>query len=143
MKTNELRIGNWVCWSDEEEIYPVMITGVVGEDTVWVEFQMEDGDTDGTDCGSESIRGIPFDNEWRKKFGFTEAEFGDTYGGYLSPKLQDESHIRIFKREDGFEHITSRPFGRTVKLPFVHTIQNFIYALTGEELTIKENATEA
>lgn len=69
---------------------------------------------------------IPLTEEWLLKFGF-EKNTGDYFLGCFSMRIVGKEMI-WFVCNDG-------DFSQQVK--YVHQLQNLVYALTGEELTIK------
>lgn len=123
MKTNELRIGNWVTLHGDE--CRVMMIG--GDLTTYhYEVVFNDGTLVETRSVSEddSIQPIPLTEEWLEKFGFRDAgRFGFSKGRVL-----------IYKRADKFG------FGKSslqCNFEYVHQLQNLYFALTGDELEIK------
>lgn len=68
---------------------------------------------------------IPLTEEWLLRFGLAKQN-GYPYK-YLNGFLKIRNGIFFFKYHD-----------LEVELPFVHNFQNLNFALTGEELTIKE-----
>ena len=122
MKTNELRIGNWVFDSDQLEKF------TIESDTL---FEESDGD-----CMDKHIKPIPLTEEWLDEFGFEYddifeyVDFDATY----SKELLDGEFLNI--RIPSFT--TLDIYG--VELKYVHQLQNFYFALTGKEL--KQNVTE-
>lgn len=108
-KANELRLGNWVLWETEY----ALINGIYA---VEVFFK----------CGDSSlinnISGIPLTPEILEKAGFIKC----SCGGYKTPEL----HLYIDK--DGFMFDKKYRIG----IKYLHQLQNLIFALTGEELTV-------
>ena len=123
MKASELRLGNYVSYAETGTQFRVAEIALGGlevhsdEEMNWIEI--------------EEFEGIPLTEEWLLKFGAVNADEIDKFGGFLLPP-----GIRILKDENGFYHLTCQPFGREIRLPFVHKLQNFIYEYTGTELTI-------
>lgn len=121
MKATELRIGNCV-----NECYQVVeidnlgcgICSPMDDLASYIDFEYKD------------IKPIPITEDWLLKFGFTEGKYGYSLSlehQTLWVKLDGETAIA-----DGFELI------RLTKCKHVHQLQNLYHALTGEELTIKE-----
>jgi len=126
MKTNDLRIGNYIYGNyygneDEEKTEKCKVLGIdsVGfsEYPIWVEGLEETGIE--TYMGFEPI---PLTEEWLLKFGF-----GTIIGKYYSI----DCHFSISKgNKCWLFHI-----GNYVKsFKHVHQLQNLYHALTGEEL---------
>lgn len=112
MTANELRIGNLVKYSDG---------GGHTELSALAIHYFERGNIE--------VEPMPLTEEWLIRLGFTRDDETD-YRWYLLDKSiaydADDNCIRI---------VDSWAFGKRY---FVHEIQNLIFALTGEELTIKE-----
>ncbi len=75
---------------------------------------------------------IPLSQKWLEKFGFEYSEFEDLYqkGGYdVDTKDNVYCHFYINEYGDWYKDIEH-----------VHQLQNLYFALTGEELTIKDTA---
>ncbi len=117
MKANELRIGNWLQRLDDSF------------------FQVDANDFKIIGEIPEKLRPLPIKltEEWLLKFGFKKREDGDF-------DLFDFSEVDI---------VITNPNNSNVWkcdgicfsvgcLEYVHQLQNLYFALTGEELTIKE-----
>lgn len=115
MKANELRIGNLVYYVDGDGyFYQLNITVI------------EDGITN-------DFEPIPLTEEWLFRFGFYETS---RYGKYLEFNINQEQVLRfpICKHsEKDFWYVLRG----SVKIQYVHQLQNLYFALTGEELEIK------
>jgi hypothetical protein len=136
MDSKELRIGNLVCWADEVEDIPVVITGVFGEDDIWVEMTFDNGEKDGTDTNLKSVRPIQLSEEWLLCGGLKKEI------GYIDPSV-----VR-FKFHNGLLDLTDGKLSWAVnsaeslgdnyvelcEMEYVHQFQNFAYSLTGKEL---------
>ena len=120
MKANELRLGNWViCYdpSSGKEVFNQI--DILDLRLLCGELQSK-----------IKIKPIPLTEEWLLKFGF-EAEYENVYGN-TQEFLQIEFTVKGYvKLADGYYH-DSTP------MLYVHQLQNLYFALTGEELTIKE-----
>lgn len=123
MTANELRIGNWVRdkYGDLYEVSKVTRGGNVkifsaGEHRL---------------TGLTKIKPIPITEEWLVKFGF------DVFGNYEHTEAVKSSKDKI-----DFVLVKSQgsdwDFDDRVVIACVHQLQNLFFALTGEELTIKE-----
>ena len=134
---NELRIGNLVKWEDESNEI-VQITGIYldkemdNKDYYAISFIDPYGITenDGTAFLDEFI-GIPITKEWLLHFEFKlSTNKGCTY---YYPK-NDEYEIFIVG-ENSLFNVNDSPL---INIKYVHQLQNIIFALTGEELKLKE-----
>lgn len=145
IKANELRIGNYVSVNNEK--YYNEITGKILQVSGIKERVSEhfpDSDyvvsmTIGLESFSqfeEFLTPIPLTDEWLVKFGF-EDDAGYEENGNI-PKVLSTEHGQILIYPDGVYlsdyFIIVKAF---VKIEFLHHLQNFVYYLTGEELTIK------
>lgn len=112
MKANELRIGNWV---KKENGYIIEVDISHISDQYLHQMNRHSG-----------YKPIPLTEEWLVKFGFDTDKItwwlnGVTLGDY----------------KDGFWFIHGSLSNRTIQIKHVHQLQNFYFALTNEELTIK------
>lgn len=111
MEATELRIGNWV--------------NDVADGGVLTEIQ------DGDDIDfAKDYEPIPLTEEWLVKFGFEKSS------GYW---LNDCHFIYLESDEDGFT--LANPDACSVMgitMNHLHQLQNLYYALTGEELEVKQ-----
>lgn len=129
MKANELRIGNLVLFplnSNDPEMqeYEGIIHSISFDSDTG--FGMVNGDTD-----INELKPIPLTEDRLFRFGF---ETGMLNTWFIIPK-DTYAIISLEKKGDGF-YITNLP----IKLIAVHQLQNLYFALTGEELNIKDNA---
>ncbi len=119
MKSNELRIGNWLGYNN----LPVFQMTSYELDNFYETENLEYDDRD------KYYKPIPLTEEWLLKFGF-KLNFN---------LIHEKKDIRI-ERIDGFFyytwHYNRRCYGQ-IKLKHVHQLQNLYFALTGEELKIK------
>lgn len=141
MKATELRIGNWY--------YAMTISGN------WIESQVRDGKQldilDG--CSIDEAKPIPLTEEWLIRFGFECKDF--SFRKYCTIELpKDENGYQMhlvfwfepdgefescwlasdeYESEDGYEAERAWDYSH---IKHVHTLQNLIHAITGEELTI-------
>lgn len=123
MKARELRLGNLIQDRNgiEEVNYLQNISG----------YNINDSYGSG---GGHS--GIPLTEEWLIKFDLKEGAYSDRRNPrYDIPGRGYEIHLR----EDA-EHGVYFEGNCMTYIKFVHQLQNLVYALTGEELTIKEPA---
>jgi hypothetical protein len=132
MKPNELRIGNIIMgtytdYDDNNELYDVckvVTLDSVGaaEYPIWVEGK---ANVEQYDCFDP----IPLNEEWLLKFGFIKIEKHHVfYISTINPmfKFCPDIHSAAWDNQ----------MLRRVKIQYVHQLQNFFFALTGEELTV-------
>jgi hypothetical protein len=126
LKASELRIGNWVHSPHSKytwQVYPDDFR------EIWDH--------------PENYEPIPLSEEWLVKFGF-EKHFEDEYW-YDIPWKEEGPYgkVNVFL-EGGFCYVHSglaadgEDYGFKVICKYVHTLQNLIHGLTGEELTINQ-----
>jgi hypothetical protein len=117
MEASELKIGNLIykCYPEGNEVVEVKN---ISENFV-------------NSLGISSIKPIPLTEEWLLKFGFEKNENGLF-------KLFNESEVPILLNED-LNGWTCDGINFSVNgTQYIHQLQNLYFALTGEELTIKE-----
>jgi len=116
MKATELRVNNLI--KIEDEIYRVQsiyITGELGVMRFGVFYYRT----------IDHSKPIPLTEEWLIKFGFVYAE------GYY---VLGDINFSMDRNKKWYLSIDGRWYGD--KIEYVHQLQNLIFALTGEELTI-------
>lgn len=126
IKLSEIRLGNIVCCnsgyprsSNKPEPVTALQISVIGH--------MPKGECQNYDY-------VPLDEEWLRRMGFQNS------GMYWF-----EGHIRVW--EWGLLRITyhtepleDKEWQKGIQMTYVHQLQNYYFALTGEELTIKPHA---
>lgn len=122
MKASELRIGNYLQTID-------------GFTFQWESENFDDnlrfkGDVE---IVEDSIIPIPLIEEWLLRFGFEKNDF---YEEELSYNFNDV--IPYSSYYPNIKLIVNADWESGIKLEFVHQLQNLYFALTGEELKIKE-----
>ena len=120
MKTNELRLGNWV---HDGSRFPMQVVGIFDND-VYLDFEGNEGDV--WECGLEGAKPFEIDQEWLNKFGFNKGKFNYKwqFGNFIyDQKLKLWTWFGVQLHDYLIE--------------FVHQLQNLYFALTGQELTIK------
>lgn len=123
MKATELRIGNLIQFRDGsiETVSELLNTGLI----------QKINDMYDTDYSQ-----IPLTEEWLVKFGF--AYKGDKYESmslcFIRNGASKKDWFNVYSHIDG-DFYSKYPI---TTVTFVHQLQNLYYALTGEELTIKE-----
>lgn len=112
MKASELRIGNYYNHNGEiKKVTPNIILELFENERVWIEP-------------------IPITEEWLLNFGFSEK-----LGNWELPNFR--FHINKPMNFDGFIFCEGYSV-ITDKIQFIHQLQNLYFALTGEELILKQ-----
>jgi hypothetical protein len=139
MKANELRIGNLVNINEETRIDNTNELPLINP-----LFKIERIDEDGEiiiyseinnlhiHCDLESIQPITLIEEWLLKFGFELSPNGKYHilaGKILIDYDVNNKWVDLVKRVN---------FNTFIHIEYVHQIQNLYFALTGEELTLKQ-----
>ena len=137
MKTNELKIGNFV----EIDQYP--------DDRIII--QIEDG-IDIDQCGKLNASPIPLTEEWLLKFGFyldKNQWYNIKYFTDCNESTEEmcitinlaSNRCAVFDaiEETDIVNILSYPIMTAKRIYYVHQLQNLYFALTGEELTYEGN----
>jgi hypothetical protein len=75
--------------------------------------------------------GIELNAQWLTDFGF---KFIDSHYGFLSPKDENENSIRL--RIEHGKYLFSMNNFWSVRIEYVHQLQNLYYTLTGVELQL-------
>lgn len=146
IKANELRIGNLVLGN-----------GIGKVSTIAQEFKLEpfyieveDSEEMFTQYYEQEIAGITLTKEWLLKFGLKSFDSG-YMRSYYSGDTGDEIYGRGFcvsidDENNCYWCLTTVEYGDSdwrsiLELKYVHQLQNLYFALTGEELTIKETVS--
>ncbi len=124
MKANELRIGNLI-----EKYLPPSISEWIETETTSIDINYNSRNE------KHGYRPIPLNEEWLLKFGFKKYS-----NGWFELKEFYNSHFQEFNVHlkgktsvvDGGEEIC------LITIKHVHQLQNLYFALTSEELEIKE-----
>jgi hypothetical protein len=130
MEAKELRIGNYVNYVNQK--VNVLQISVEGRNKWDVELGYFE-DSIGFERLFNEIQPIPLTEEWLLKFGATKTPYEDDSNDYYCVIRHD--NFNVF-HEEGFAYLDICEV--IIKLEYVHKLQNIWYALTGEELTIKE-----
>jgi len=120
IKAEELRIGN--LFLAGKTIHP--------ERVFKIDFEMRDGHLINGQIPEEHCHGIELTEEWLLKFGleYVDEAAGYVLGHHLIPETAYKDYeVHLFCEENC-----------AVKIKHVHQLQNLFYALTGEELTLKQ-----
>jgi len=129
MDAKDLRIGNLITHKSEV----IKVTGI-GEYGI----QSKEGDRIlNSRYSTPDLEPIPLTEEWLVKMGFDK--YRNCFLTYKKVYEKDYIHIRIF-RSGAISFIIKNREGNDEykQLKSVHQLQNLYFALTGEELTIKE-----
>jgi len=120
MKSNELRIGNYI----------------LHEPTIddWEEIIVTLPSLLQVDISSESYCGIPLTEEWLLRFGFEKLT--EKGSGFKSTSYTYTGKVALIVHFDGVR--LSVNFWQGNEKKYVHQLQNLYFALTGEELELKE-----
>lgn len=119
MKAKELRIGNIALIENKE----VEVDGKLI-------FQLEKANFVG--CDTSDFKPMPLTEEWLLKFGFKSY---DTPFGKLF-EFQSGRYTWIIDNK-GNLHLDYSEYENIANVQYVHQLQNLYFALTGEELTLK------
>jgi len=138
MKAKELRIGNFI-YADGlhggviKTVEGIDVKGTLREENRVILFKDHPVGEFIQHC-----KGIPLTEEWLLKFGFKKVL--DEYKNELWEYQYDNgSQIRLWNyNNEGyfFELHDSHP-----AIKYIHSLQNFIFALTGKELELKKEET--
>lgn len=126
MSPSEIRIGNWLEHDDNWSYRQPNAAKIF-------EFQWDDRDWYALGESTlflESISPIELTEEWLTKFGFVNDGICWSYGLVMLSETKD-GDFNVF-------YGTLTHGLMTIRISTVHQLQNFIYATTGTELTIKE-----
>lgn len=114
MKASELRMGNWLMRDSQPEGFLVDAQTILRMSL----------------SGIRDEKPIPLTEEWLVKLGFKKDRID-----YWRP---DEWFYAINQKSDGTFWLAEDECDPVTEIKYVHQLQNLYFALTGEELTIKE-----
>ena len=134
MKTTELRIGNWVFGNK------LRIGNWVFGNKVAIQVKSSI-DLCNIENLPDEFEPIPLNYKWLRKFGFDDSEYKD---GYIGVDVNNSNFVlsKPEKYEFTKNYIWEYKAGvwqKFVELKYVHQLQNLFFAITGKELTIKDN----
>jgi hypothetical protein len=138
MKANELRIGNWILipYQNSPIAIPAHETQVQGI-TIFGEILTNNTpEHEGLKTHYNHVSGIPLTKEWLLKLGFEKVIHAYVMG----------IHNRIFSGLMKFQFdrllqmwvFSVGKYKDITRIEYVHQLQNLYFALTGDELEIKE-----
>jgi len=128
MKANELRIGNLVLY---QGYHVASVHGITDPD--WGHGIHIHYDSSSVGCAFDMVEPIPLTEEWLRKFGFEDNDYTfDLYIGHRKISFTWFSRVVSTGVRSGFK------CQKYKHIKYVHQLQNLCFALTGEELTIKE-----
>jgi hypothetical protein len=110
MKANELRIGNWIRTSKEEQVVDVLCDSLSTINQHCITYDM--------------VAPIPLTEEWFVRFGFEHEE--TEYSWFFH-----KDGVRLFFHNGVWNYSSLNTVIKSV-----HQLQNLYFALTGEELKI-------
>jgi len=123
VKTNELRVGNWVNLYDDQNS---QVTGLTKNGRIWCVKE-----TVSEECAWDKVNAIQLTEEWLVKFGFERKERRQGWHlGYTT--------IWVGTNRKG-KYFLYKKFGDTKRnITYVHQLQNLHYAMSNEELEFNE-----
>jgi hypothetical protein len=87
----------------------------------------------------KDIEAIPLTEDWLLKFGFKQLKENNSYPEDFAKIIYDNGRMRIYGNTIEWIESNDDYFFKIINTPkFVHQLQNLYFALTGEELEIKE-----
>lgn len=133
ISVGELRIGNILLHEKE-----MIAVAVIARDNILLEYLNGNctviADRNSGFLNHDDVKPVPLTPERLKKFQFEHMEFPlDNEVGYAR---KSDRYFVGFTYANGDWLLHSPFFNKSIK--FVHELQNLYFALTGEELTIKE-----
>lgn len=132
MKTNELRIGNFVA---TEGIDFVEVSKIDADFGICYKIPQEFGQF----YPYKEVEPIPLTEEWLQDFEFHyEGEFSIFGSSYTKGGIE----LTYAKATDGIVILCKNVIGMNLFIDHVHQLQNLYFALTGEELTIYKEETK-
>jgi predicted GNAT superfamily acetyltransferase len=118
LRAEELRIGNWVINYKDT---PTQILEWSGNEAYLTQGRKA--------YGIKTSRPIELTEEWLVKFGFESNNSSSNFLTYYNERY--DYRIEIYQDGDVW-------FDELRKIQHVHQLQNLYFALTGEELTLKQ-----
>jgi hypothetical protein len=133
IKSNELRLGNVVAYRHAEKTEPT-IHRVIRLERITARLdKCPEGDLHMySDREYSDIEGVPLTGEWLETCGWQLVDQGR--GPYYWLEKQCWFHIHLSEDSSIYANFNNN----AVPIRYLHQLQNLYFALTGEELTIKE-----
>jgi len=133
MKANELRVGNYIQQIDQKSEFEFLqVVYGINNESVWIHCNEESDVIDYL----EAIP-IPLTEEWLVKFGWQY--FNGKTSGTLTKDTDVKLDIDFYKGKLQVKsHYEGEHMYRILPVKYVHQLQNLYFALTGEELKLKE-----
>ena len=136
MTTNELQIGDWV---KEENGFPMFVQAIYGDDTVYLDFDGNEGDTWEVDI--KDLRAIPISQELLIGLGFKSFKGGP---GTWNMKLEIDDHLIHIEQLTRQTHAelhaiiknAREQFHTHIKVTYLHELQNIVRLITSKELEV-------
>lgn len=122
MKASELRIGNWV-EAEDSDVYK-QVSGIISDS---LKFESNEGFYWLEEL---EVDPIPLTEEWLIKFGFEKEDESEVLDHWFLGNFEINS--------DGWFVDYQANTIPCKELKYVHSLQNLYFALTGQELEIKE-----
>lgn len=139
MKSNELRIGNYLLISNHDALVkvpssPQKVSGIISKNEL--EFEANHG-RNNFKVSTAHCYGISLNEDWLKRFGFSiilhrECKYRAVLGDFelCCNDMEECYNFMTLKNQHGDNEVK-------VELMFVHQLQNLYYFLTGNELELK------
>lgn len=132
MKASELRIGNFLNYKNTDDLAIVEI--IHGK-------HFDCRDEYGIFTPNGNYEPIPLTEEWLINFGMEYTDgFSSSRRLYFNTHEYDLSQVTYNEKEGLLRFSNGHPKGTSLipHIKYVHQLQNLYFALTGEELTIKD-----
>ena len=132
MKASELRLGNYYLYCIHDELdnprdYEI-VDQIDAQDLVWLSSEAGEND--------DQYKPIPLTEDWLKRFGFEPYKKGFARG--FHNKIFSGCIILTWSKTLNSWELAIGKYKDITRVEFVHTFQNVIFALTGEELKLRE-----
>lgn len=139
----ELRIDNLVKRNDMDGVFSIR---ALCKDQVHpislIDHDFEKNVHYGCECTLSELEPIPLSAEWLTKFEFVESNSYSEQVRHFRKEgftqLADYGGQLIILPGGGFASLSCGYYENQIDCPYVHSLQNLYFALTGAELTIKE-----
>lgn len=134
INANELRVGNFI-WAEDDFLFMTTeaeILSIDGREVFWKSVKDVNKDYTQEDL-LVNIEGIPLAEDWLLKLGFKK-----DYDG--CPTLLIGMQRFQCSRSEFIWQQTPMNDWSVFGIKYVHQLQNLFFALTGEELTVKQSA---